>query len=154
MNREESIIFAQKFLEDMLSFYGLNLAIHSSYEDDIIQLSVPSSELNSILIGHNAGNLRSIQQIIASALQIKGAELSRVNVDIADYKKQRADRIAAKAEVWIEKVRKYGDDLKINLNAADRRIVHKVAKDYSDVQTRSEGEGRDRYIIISRKLIK
>ncbi|MDO4868525.1 MAG: R3H domain-containing nucleic acid-binding protein [bacterium] len=151
MNREESIVFAQKFLEDILSFYGINLAVYSTADEDVIELSVPSSELNSLLIGQNANNLRSLQHIIATALMIKGAELVRVNVDVADYKHQRADRIAKKAEGWIAKVRETGDDFKVNLNAADRRIVHKTAQDYSDIETHSEGEGRDRYLIISKK---
>ena len=38
----------------------------------------------------------------------------------------------------------------INLNAADRRVVHKLAQDYSDIDTHSEGEGRDRKLIISK----
>jgi spoIIIJ-associated protein len=151
MNREESIVFAQKFLEDILSFYGMNLAVYSTAEEDVIELSVPSSELNSLLIGQNANNLRLLQHLITSALVLKNAELTRVNVDVADYKKQRADRIAQKAEVWIAKVRKTGEDYKVNLNAADRRIVHKTAADYSDIETHSEGEGRERYLIISKK---
>ncbi len=151
MNREESIVFAQKFLEDILSFYGVNLAVYSTADEEVIQLSVPSSELNSILIGRNADTLRSIQHLIASALAMKNAELVRVNVDVADYKRQRADRIAEKAEVWIRRVRETGEDYRVDLNAADRRIVHKVAGDYSDIETHSEGVGRERYLIISKK---
>jgi spoIIIJ-associated protein len=151
MNREESIVFAQKFLEDILSFYGVNLAVYSTADEEVIQLSVPSSELNSILIGRNADTLRSIQHLIASALAMKNAELVRVNVDVADYKRQRADRIAEKAEGWIRRVRETGEDYRVDLNAADRRIVHKVAGDYSDIETHSEGVGRERYLIISKK---
>ena len=73
-----------------------------------------------------------------------------MNIDIADYKRQRADRIAEKAEGWIKKVRSTGEPMEINLNAADRRIVHKLAEDYSDITTHSEGEGRDRKLIISK----
>ena len=151
MNREESIVFAQKFLEDILSFYGVNLSVYSTADEEVIQLSVPSSELNSILIGRNADTLRSIQHLIASALAMKNAELVRVNVDVADYKRQRADRIAEKAEGWIRRVRETGEDYRVDLNAADRRIVHKVAGDYSDIETHSEGVGRERYLIISKK---
>ena len=151
MNREESIVFAQKFLEDILSFYGVNLAVYSTADEEVIQLSVPSSELNSILIGRNADTLRSIQHLITSALAMKNAELVRVNVDVADYKRQRADRIAEKAEGWIRRVRETGEDYRVDLNAADRRIVHKVAGDYSDIETHSEGVGRERYLIISKK---
>ena len=147
MNREESIVFAQKFLEDILSFFGVNLAVHSTADDEIIQLSVPSSELNSLFIGRDSGNLRSLQFLISRAL----AEIHRVNIDVADYKKQRAQKITEKAEKWIEQVRKTGEPYRLNLNPTDRFTVHKLAQDYSDIETHSEGEGRERQLIISKK---
>lgn len=150
MNKDESIRFAAKYLEDLLSFFGINVAVSSTIDDEVIQLSVPSTSLNSLLIGHNAGNLRALQYVVSMALVSKEAEITRVNVDVASYKRQRADRIAEKAEGWIRKVRETGEPMTINLNAADRRIVHKIAQDYSDVDTHSEGEGRDRKLIISK----
>ncbi len=148
MDKDESIRFAAKYLEDLLSFFGINVAIYSTIEDDVIQLSVPSTSLNSLLIGRNADNLRALQHIVSMALTSKEAEVTRVNVDVASYKKQRADRIAEKAEGWIAKVRQTGEPMTINLNAADRRVVHKLAEEYSDVETHSEGEGRERKLII------
>lgn len=150
MNKDESVRFAAKYLEDLLSFFGINVAVSSTIEDDVVQLSVPSTSLNSLLIGRNADNLRALQHIVSMALVAREAEITRVNVDVASYKKQRADRIAEKAEGWIAKVRETGEPMVINLNAADRRVVHKIAGDYSDIETHSEGEGRERKIIISR----
>ena len=77
--------------------------------------------------------------------------MTRVNVDVADYKRQRADRIEQKAEKWIKKVRETGEPMTVELNAADRRVVHKLAEDYFDIETHSEGEGRSRHLIISKK---
>lgn len=151
MNRDESIRFATKYLEDLLSFFGINVAVWSTVEDDVIQLSVPSTSLNSLLIGRNADNLRALQYIVSQSLVSRDAELTRVNVDVADYKRQRADRIEQKAENWIKKVRETGEPMTIELNAADRRVVHKLAQDYSDIETHSEGEGRARHLIISKK---
>ena len=150
MNRDESIRFATKYLEDLLSFFGINVAVFSTIDDEVIQLSVPSTSMNSLLIGKNADNLRALQYIVSQALVSREGEITRVNIDIADYKRQRADRIAEKAEGWIKKVRATGEPMEINLNAADRRIVHKLAEDYSDITTHSEGEGRDRKLIISK----
>lgn len=150
MNKDESIRFAAKYLEDLLSFFGVNVAVYSTIDDEVIQLSVPSTSLNSILIGRNADNLRALQHIVSMALVVREAEVSRVNIDVAGYKKQRADRIAEKAEGWIRKVRETGQPMTVNLNAADRRVVHKLAQDYSDIETHSEGEGRDRVLIISK----
>jgi len=153
MNRDESIRFATKYLEDLLSFFGINVAVWSTVEDDVIQLSVPSTSLNSLLIGRNADNLRALQYIVSQSLVSREAELTRVNVDVADYKRQRADRIEQKAENWIKKVRETGEPMTVELNAADRRVVHKLAQDYSDIETHSEGEGRARHIIISKKAV-
>lgn len=153
MNKDESIRFATKYLEDLLSFFGINVAIDSTIDDEVIQLSIPSTSMNSLLIGKEANNLRALQHIVSMALASRGAEVTRVSVDVADYKRQRADRIAEQAEDWIREVRATGQTKVLNLNAADRRVVHKVAQDYSDIETHSEGEGRERQLLITKKAI-
>lgn len=151
MNKDESIRFATKYLEDLLSFFGINVAVDSTIDDEVIQLSIPSTSMNSLLIGKEANNLRALQHIVSMALTSREAEVTRVNVDVADYKRQRADRIAEQAEKWIREVRATGQTKILNLNAADRRVVHKVAQDYSDIETHSEGVGRERQLHIDKK---
>lgn len=149
MDATQSIEFARNFLKDIISFFGENIEVTASQEEDIIELYVESSDLNSILIGRNAETLRSLQYIVSTALRNKDAELIRVNVDIADYKKQHEEKVAEKARGWIEQVRATGDSYIAHINAADRRIVHRVAAEYADIRTYSEGEGRDRKIVIA-----
>jgi spoIIIJ-associated protein len=151
MDSQASIAFAKKYLEDLISFFGVNVIVEATCEEDVIELSVSSSEINSLLIGRNAETLRSLQYLISTTLRNKDAVLTRVNVDIADYKRQRADKVAAQAREWIEEVRKTGDSQIVRLGAADRRIVHRIADEYDDIRTFSEGEGRDRQIIIAQK---
>jgi len=149
MNKEESIQFAQKYLEDLLSFFGANITVSSTCDEDVIELSVPSNELNSLFIGRNAETLRGLQYIVSTVLRNKDATLTRVNIDIADYKKQRAERIAKQAREWVEEVRRTGDSRIVSMNAADRRIIHQVASEYRDIRTFSEGEGYDRKLTIA-----
>ena len=149
MNKEESIEFARKYLADLLSFFGVNVEVVATTEDDVIELAVPSTELNSLLIGRNAETLRSLQYLVSTVLRNKNAAVTRVNIDIADYKKQRAERVAKQAREWIEEVRKTGSSHVESLNPADRRIVHQVATEYSDIKTFSEGEGHERRITIA-----
>ena len=149
MNREESIEFARGYVADLLSFFGVNVEVVAEVEDDVIELAVPSTEINSLLIGRGADTLRSLQYLVSTVLRNKDADLTRVNIDIADYKKQRAERLAKEARGWIEEVRTSGNSRVVQLNAADRRVVHQVATEYSDIKTFSEGEGRDRRITIS-----
>jgi spoIIIJ-associated protein len=149
MDKDQSIEFAKKYLSDILSFFGVNTDIEVFIEEDIIHLEVPPIDESSILIGRHADTLQSIQMIVSSALRSNNVEYNRVNIDIAGYKKQRAEKVAERAKEWIEEVRKTGDSRVANLNAADRRIVHNVASEYSDIRTFSEGEGRDRRIVIA-----
>ena len=149
MNREESIEFARTYVGDLLSFFEINVDVTVTVDDDVIELSVPSTELNSLLIGRNAETLRSLQYMVSTVLRNKDAALTRVNIDIADYKRQRADKLASEARGWIETVRTSGTTKVIRLNAADRRIVHQVATEFSDIKTFSSGEGLDRSISIS-----
>lgn len=149
MNKEESVEFARNYVADLLSFFGINVSVDASVQDDVIELVVPSTDINSILIGRNAENLRSLQFLVSTVLRNKDAALTRINLDIADYKKQRADRLAEKAREWIEEVRKTGSSHVERLNAADRRIVHQVASEYSDITTFSDGEGFERQITIT-----
>ena len=149
MNKEESIQFARTYVADLLTFYGVNVEVIAEVEDDVIELSVPSTDLNSLLIGRNAETLRSLQYLVSTVLRNKDAALTRVNIDIADYKKLRAERLAKEARGWIDEVRSTGSSKVVSLNAADRRVVHQVATEYSDIKTFSEGEGRDRQLTIT-----
>ncbi len=146
---EEAIVYAKKYLEDLLSFFGLNTDVHATSDDDVIQLNVPSTHLNGFLIGLKGDNMRSLQYLTSTALKNNGFEHNRVNVDIADYKKNRADRLKEKAEEWVKTVKETKVPMELNpMNAADRRIIHQLASEYGLI-SESAGEGRDRHIILS-----
>ncbi len=149
MNQQQSLEYAVKYLEDILSFFGVNVSVDAKIDGDVIELDVPATEESRILIGKNAETLRSFQYLVSMHLRSQDSEITRVNVDIADYKKQRAEKLAEKARGWIEEVRATGSSHVAYINAADRRIVHQVATEYSDIETFSEGEGRDRRIVIA-----
>lgn len=146
---EEAIQYAKKYLEDLLSFFGLNTDIYATTEDDeVIELHVPSTHLNGFLIGQRGDTLRSLQFIVSNALKNQNYQVVRVNIDVADYKKQRADRLSDKATSWINKVKETGEPMELEpMNSADRRTIHKLASDEGLV-TESVGEGRDRHIVL------
>jgi spoIIIJ-associated protein len=148
-NNEEAIIFAQKYLEDLLSFFGLNTVVKATNSDDeVIELHVPSTHLNGFLIGNRGETLHALQFLTSSALKGKDFEMSRVNIDVAEYKKQRADRLAQKAVQWVDEVKASSKEMPLEpMNAADRRVVHKLAGEHG-LETESVGEGRERHIVL------
>ncbi len=146
---ESSIQFAKKYLEDLLSFFGLNTDVYATSEDgEVIELNIPSTQLNGFLIGQRGETVRAIQFMVSNALKSNGYEITRVNVDVAEYKKQRSDRLAKTAEEWVRRVQETGEPYDVRpMNAADRRVVHKVAAD-AGILSESVGDGRDRHIVL------
>ena len=108
----------------------------------------PCTHLNGFLIGQHGETVRAIQFLVSSALKSQGYECSRVNVDVADYKKMRASKLSETAEEWIAHVVKTGETYEVRaMNAADRRIVHKLAAD-AGLISESVGEGHARHIVL------
>lgn len=145
---EEAITFAKKYLEDLLSFFGLNVDVHATHDEDVIELNIPSTHLNGFLIGQRGDTVRALQYMVMSALLNKKFEYHRVNVDVADYKKGQNDRLAEQVEQWVAEVKSSGKDMELRpMNPAFRRIVHKVAAE-DGLETESIGDNYDRRVII------
>lgn len=146
---EKAIEQAQKFLENILSFFGLNTVVVAGREEDVIELKVPSTHLNGFLIGQHGETLRALQALVSTILKNAQASLTRVNIDIADYKQQRAERLLKQLEEWADQVRQAKQPKPlVPMNAADRRTIHRGLEDYPDITSRSEGEGRERHIVL------
>ena len=141
--------FAQTFLEDLLSFFGLNTAVEGSPDEATIELDVPSTHLNGFLIGVRGENLRSLQHITNLALKTSGFTDVMAVVDIAGYKKQQNERLGKTARQLAEQVLGSGQAQTLEpMSAYDRRVVHQAVSEIDGVTSESSGEGRDRRVVI------
>ncbi len=151
LDRDQSIDFAKQYLEDLLSFFGLNTAVTVSCDEDVIELAVPSTHLNGFLIGQRGDTLRSLQYLLSMALKNKNAVLTRVNIDVANYKRSRAERLADQVREWCKQVMDSGESMSLEpMSPADRRVAHRVVGEFGLLESHSEGEGRDRHLVISK----
>ncbi|MCA9349291.1 single-stranded DNA-binding protein [Candidatus Saccharibacteria bacterium] len=148
MDINEATSKAQKYTEDMLSFFGLNTVVEATHDEEVISLSIPSTHLNGFLIGSRAETLHAFQNMVITYLKAAGYEFARVNLDIAHYKQQRQERLVEQAKEWIKELKDNGGSISLHpMNAADRRIIHQLASEYG-LETESVGEGRDRHIVL------
>ena len=92
--------------------------------------------------------MRSLQYLTSTALKNNDFAHTRVNVDVADYKRQRAERLRERAQTWVTQVKDSGEPLALEpMNAADRRVVHQLAAEYG-LASDSAGEDRDRHVVL------
>jgi spoIIIJ-associated protein len=144
----EAMDVAKQYLENLLSFFGINTTVEATNDEAVIQLNVPNTTSNAFLIGQHGDTMRALQFITSNTLKNGGYSNNRVNVDVADYKKQRADRLREKAVAWVTQVKDNGQLIDLEpMNAADRRVIHQLAAEHGII-SESAGDGRERHIVL------
>ena len=102
-----------------------------------------------ILIGKRGQTLDAIQTIVNKVVNKQNQNRTRVLVDIEGYLQTRKENLEKMALRLAEKSKKIGKPMTLGpMNAYDRRIVHLALQDFSEVQTRSRGDGPFRKLVI------
>ena len=74
---------------------------------------------------------------------------SAVMVDINGFQKRRIENIHAVAHMMAERARYFKSNIEVDpMSAFERRIVHEFLSNETDLKTESEGEGRNRRVVI------
>ena len=138
-----------KALVQMMNDMGVEANIEMRRKsDNEIAYSLQTDE-NPLLIGKNGKTLESIQYYIRNIVSIFSDERTIVLVDIGGYKANRKRQLEILATKTAKNVARSRIEAKLEpMNAYERRIIHTKLSDWRDVTTISEGEGRDRHLVI------
>lgn len=141
-------------LEKILSRLNITAEISSVRQDDgSLRLNIESDN-PSLLIGRYGENLDSLQTILHIMLfkSTPAEELPEVIIDVDNWKTNRETELKELAAKVVQKVKFSNKPQSLsNLKPFERRIIHLNLENNPDVETRSEGEGRFRKLIISPK---
>ena len=107
-------------------------------------------EDSGILIGYHGDTIASLQLILNLFLYHQTGSWIKLVVNIGDYRQKRAEALMAMAEDTVQKVLASGQPMALyNLNPFERRVIHTHLADNQNIVTQSQGEGRDRHLIIA-----
>lgn len=138
--------------ENLLTNMGINEEVDVRSEDGAFYIDIKPSDVSGLLIGKQGQTLQSIQTILNSLYKQKTSEWARIIVNVADWKEKEEQRLIDLAEQTATRVVETGEPQHLyNLNAAQRRIVHMALSERTDIQTVSEGEDNERYLVIKQK---
>lgn len=144
----------QDFVEELLRL--LNVEGHVSLELDdsqVVHIQIDGEDLGA-LIGHHGETLSSLQAILSLILNRQASEQGaedryRVLVNIGNYRQRQEESLQALARRSAERARFTKKPITLPvLSAYDRRIVHMTLQQEPDVVGESEGEGRDRRLVV------
>jgi spoIIIJ-associated protein len=74
----------------------------------------------------------------------------RISIDVGDYKKNRTEMLKALVAETKARVLSEGKEIAIpELKSWERRVVHLLLEEDKEVLSESQGEGRDRVLVVS-----
>lgn len=113
----------------------------------LLELSGPDVAL---LIGRHGATLDALQLVTASVANRSCAERGRILLDAQNYRARRTETLKKMARSYAQKARETKKEAVLSdLKPYERRIVHLALVDEPGVTTYSEGEGRNRKLVIS-----
>jgi len=139
-------------VKDLIEKLGVSATAEISKEDNTYFVDIESED-SPLLIGKYGVNLESLQFILVVKLKSQtGEEDFELFVDVANWRRQKEEKLSKMASNIADKVAEtVKEEYLYNLKPSERRIIHTALSAHSKVETISEGEGEDRYLIIKPK---
>lgn len=150
----KEIKILQKLVDELFSLMGVKAKAEVSFdkENDAYVVGVEGGEETGLLIGRKGETLSSIQMILGIMFKQKTGEWARVLVNVGDYREKEEDYLKNLAESAAARAKETGEPQSLyNLKPGQRRIIHLFLSENKEVETESQGEGSERYLLIKPK---
>ena len=145
--------FAKELFAKLCSPADLKVEVTPGDEDGVfyVDISAPCEDNKALVIGYRAKNLKALRTILQTYANRKFKDLNvKINLDVGDYYKNKFDRLSVRVEQAIDEVKLLKEPVKLRPMAARfRRFVHLMVSKVKGVTSFSEGEGRDRRVVIA-----
>ena len=148
----------EKCIEE-LDVYRSEIIIESEELEDSYKMTVVKKEdiinfikeyvNNPILIGKDGRTINSLQLLMRQSLQNQTGMAIKVNLDASNYKAKKVKKFEFEIKNIVREVQKTKTDAKLDpMNSYQRRIVHALISNFSNVETESVGEEPNRCVVI------
>ena len=145
----------EKILTDLLGVMG---AVHTGVSridvagQVVYNISVDDAKA---LIGSHGDTVHAIDFLVKKIVEQRHAkkesseEEPHFLIDVNEYRSRQIRDLQAKALMMAERARSFQYDVELNpMSAYERLIVHTTLQDAPNVKTESQGEGRNRRVVI------
>jgi spoIIIJ-associated protein len=145
-----------EFLQSVVSNGGLHLKYRivvdppplSDWEkpEIFVDFSGPDSAL---LLERDGELIRAIELLAFEILHLPSAEHEKIAFDCKNQRSLHLQELRMAANVAAEKVRQTGSPFHFApMSSRERRIIHLVLRDQTDLRTESDGEGFNRCVVL------
>jgi spoIIIJ-associated protein len=136
------------YLDNVLREFNMKYSIEIKRNDRGLTFTV-ETENNPVLIGRDGKTLNALQSLCKNISYVFSDEPDNITIDIGGYKEKRILQLEILATKTAKEVAKSKIEAKLKpMNSYERRIIHAKLTEWRDVETVSEGEEPNRYLVI------
>lgn len=121
-------------------------------KDKVFIVNIAAGDETGLLIGKRGETLLSLQNILGVLFKQEVGDWQKIVVNVGDYREKEEEYLKGIADAAAQRAIETGSPQNLyNLKSWQRRVIHLFLSENGKVETTSEGEGEDRYLIISSK---
>jgi spoIIIJ-associated protein len=103
----------------------------------------------ALLLDRGGELLRALELLAFEILRLASGHHEKISFDCKNQRSLRLKELRMSASVAAEKVRQTGTPFHFApMSSRERRMVHLALRDETDLRTESDGEGRDRCVVL------
>jgi len=150
MNKENTI---KKETLELLSKIIDKPDIEINEDEGVFNIIIKTEEEAPVVIGRHGETIRAIQKLLEVILYKKLGESVEILVNVNDYRERQTEKIHQIVEKYISKTKDTNSSSYIKgFSSYERKLAHEyITENYPELTSYSEGEGRERKLIIDLK---
>jgi spoIIIJ-associated protein len=150
---EDEDVEPAELLKDLLEEIAEDLSLDAEVlieESDGVLTGRLEGESVGLFIGRHGQTIDAVQHLAQRIVFPDGPSAVRVVIDANGYRERRADALRAEADDAADEALESGKPVELDpLPPFERRIVHEYLRERGDVETHSEGNEPERFLVVS-----
>jgi spoIIIJ-associated protein len=136
-------------LERVVEELGLDASVSVEEGDEEIHADVDGEDVG-LLIGRHGQTIDAVQLLCYQAAFRGRQERKRVTVDAAGYRERQGESLRRRADMAAEDAIRHKEAIEMDpMGSNERRVVHEYLRDRPEVETYSEGDEPNRYVVVA-----
>jgi spoIIIJ-associated protein len=146
--QEDPAAVLRELLEEIVDSLGLEVDVRVEQSEGTLTGSVEGEDVG-LFIGRRGQTIDAVQHLAQRIAFHGGSREARVTIDADGYRERRAEVLRSIALDAAEESLRSGQAVELDpMGASERRIVHEYLRERGEVETHSEGEEPERYLVV------
>jgi len=138
-----------ELLEEIVEGLGLEAEVEVDEDGGVLTGRIEGEDVG-LFIGRHGQTIDAVQHLAQRIVFPEGPSSVRVVIDANGYRERRAEALRGEADDAADDALSSGKPVELDpLPPFERRIVHEYLRERGDVETHSEGNEPERYLVVS-----